>query len=252
MITFPPLLLALVILVLGYLRAARDLPPLDSEFDIEKGLRTTIEGERRHLRPEAGIIHNEVRWPRPTLADFPHDFVAIQVAVWRCPTFFQTVRESELEWALRVLKAQVLNRGSTGRDGKCELHFARDVASHLRVAEGAAQNLAAYRIRQVLGRDQLVAYDLAAMPLERGYFGVQDAARLFLHRDLTKLSLAELAELSIALPPYNMYDEIRDCVSPLAIKQTRDDLLLNLGETQVLSLDKAKAASGEPLACQRR
>ncbi len=250
LMTLGPSLLAFGILAVIYIQADRELPPLNSEFDIDGHLRSTIEGERRNLRPEAGIVHPEVAWKHPTLADYPNDFVLMQMAEYGCPTFFQTARESKIAWMGRVFKGWLFGRDSSGRDGRCELHFARELASNLRVADGAQEFLAAYRIREILGRDQLVAYEMASLPLEPGYFGVHDAARLFLHRPLAQLSLAELAELAIALPPYNLYDAIRQCDSVLMIRKRRDNLLITLGEAGVLPLERARAAEGEAVSCE--
>ena len=251
-LTLAPIVVGLTIFLFLYFRASSQLLPLNSEYDVESALRTTIEGERRSLRTQAGIIHDDVTWPRPTLADFPHDFVVMEVAVWRCPTFFQTKREPSSAWALRVLKAFVFETSMDGRDGKCEMHFARDLADNLRAGEGAPRYLATYRLREVLDRDQLLAYDLASLPLEQGYFGVQDASRLLLHRDLNQLSLAELAELAVALPPLNRYDDIHDCNGLLDVKKQRDEFLNRLGESGFIPLERAKAAWGEPLSCRQR
>ena len=250
----PPLLFFIILAFINYQRAAADLPPLNSEFDVQNVLRGTIEGERRNLRSSAGTIHPDegIAWPRPTLAAFPHDFVTIYLAVRECPTFFQTQRESNLKWAFRVFMKEEFHKSLAGRDGRCELGLAREIASHLRVAEGTASNIAAYRIRLIMTRDQMVAYDLAAMPIERGYFGVNDASRLLLRRDLKDLSLAELVELSVALPPFNRYEEVRDCRSLIDVKVTRDDLLSSLGEARIISEQRADAAKGEALSCAHR
>ena len=244
-LTLVPATLGIAIFMFLYFRASALLLPLNSEYDVETALRTTIEGERRSLRTQAGIIHDDVSWPRPTLGDYPHDFVVMQVAEWGCPTFFQTKRETTGEWSYRVLKGFVLGQRTGGRDGRCELHFSLDLADHLRAGSGASRYLAAHRVREILDRDQLVAYDLSSIPLEQGYFGVQDAAHLFLRRELNQLSLAELAELSIALPPYNRYDDIRECNGLIDVKKERDTLLQKLGEAGLIPLERAKAASDQ-------
>jgi hypothetical protein len=240
-----------VILFVSYQRAAEGLATLNSEYDIERELRHRIEGERRALRGEAGIVHNEVKWPRPTLSDYPHEFLLIYLGLNGCPSFFQTPRETPTRWAWRVLNAAVFERTVPGRDGECELAFSLNVARHMGVKDPGPQAVAAYRLRQVMQRDQLVAYDLAAVPVEQGYYGVQEASMRLLRRPLSVLTLAEEAELAIALPPLNFWLAVRACDDPMTIKQARDSVLEILGVRQLVTPERARAAQGEPLSCVR-
>jgi hypothetical protein len=246
-----PAAIGALVIYFEYQRAAKDLADINSEYDIERELRHRIEGERRALRSEAGLIHNDVTWPRPTLADYPHDYLLIYTGLNGCPHFFQTPRESSSRWAWRVFNAAVLKRALPGRDGVCELEFSMNVARHMGVKGEDSLAVAAFRLRQVLQKDQLVAYDLAAVPVESGYYGLHDASQRLLGRALNSLTLAEQAELAIALPPVGFWLEIKTCDDPFAIKQARDALLRVLGARQLVPQERARAAQGEPIGCLR-
>ncbi|MFN0061832.1 MAG: hypothetical protein ACKVPX_04865 [Myxococcaceae bacterium] len=245
------LLLAGVFLPAFYLRATADLPPIDTEYDIERGLRTAIEGERRALRKVMGVAPETLAWPRPSLALLPRELVLLFVSQSGCPNYFQTSRESHLAWTWRALNAHVLKRPLGGADDACDWRFAGHIAMQMRISNRLQRSIATHRIRAALQRDQLVAYDLMALPIEPGYFGVTDAAELLLHKKLEDLSLAALAELALAMPPNRFYEDVRSCQNPILLRKARDRMLSRMADAGILTPERAKQAQAQPLGCDQ-
>lgn len=246
------ILFALILLVfvpISLLWTARSLPQLDSEFDLDRHLRGYIEGERMGAR--AGVSPGErapVDWPRPDLTKYPKELVALWISSWDCPTFFQTPRETNAEFIQRLAGWEVLRRDSGG-DGRCERIFASNLAISIRIPRGQAQAVATYKIRNLLHKDQLVAYNLATVVFERSIIGVEDGARRLFKRELEKLKLEELAELMLAMPPHYYYDDLRLCRNPSLIRQARDYVISELAFDGLIPEDRARAAMAQPVAC---
>ncbi|MFY0583691.1 hypothetical protein ACN28S_63740 [Cystobacter fuscus] len=91
--------LAGVALPAAYLHAASKLPQLETEFDLEKQLRHSIEGERMSIRAGTFEQGRSVEFLRPDFSRLPKDLVALYIAQLGCPTFFQTEREDGPKWA---------------------------------------------------------------------------------------------------------------------------------------------------------
>ena len=232
-----------------YLHAASKLPQLDSEFDLEKQLRNSIEGERLSSRAgtfERGPSH---QFERPDFSRLPKDLVALYIAQLGCPTFFQTPREDGPKWAWRLLTRVWFGTNLAG-DGACERKLATRLAEALGVKEPLQQAVAAQRLHSFLQKDQLVAYDLATLYFERGIVGVDDAAAKLFGKKLDQLELSQLAELALTLPPHGLYGAALQCKNESIIRQNRDVLLADLAEYKLVTHEKARAAMAQPVTCR--
>ncbi|HYH96295.1 transglycosylase domain-containing protein [Hyalangium sp.] len=235
-----------------YLYKASKLPAMDSEFDIEKQLKHSIEGERMSLvsgmyvKPDRSITFN-----RPDFTRLPKDLVAIYITQMGCPKFFQTPREDGLAWGWRLFLGATVGGVPPG-DGGCERLLAFRIAWKLGVRDDTELNVAANKLHAFLQKDQLIAYDLAIIQFERGVVGVDDAAFKLFGKELDKLSLSELAELQLALPPYGYYDDLKTCQNAAIMKQNRDLILKYTGGEELISRDKVNNAIAQPVFCTQR
>jgi len=253
-------LLWLMLLLLGllgvalpavYLHAASKLPQLETEFDLEKQLRHSIEGERMSM--QAGTYERNRRpvdYRRPEFSRLPKDLVALYIAQHGCPTFFQTPREDGPKWAWRLFSVLTFGVEPPG-DGACERMLAMRLASALGIAGGVEQAVAAHRIHGFLQKDQLIAYDLSSVYFDRGIVGVEDAAWKLFGRELDALQLAELAEFSLSLPPHFLYADSVVCRNASLIRQNRDILLADLAAYELITQERARNAMAQPVSCQR-
>jgi membrane carboxypeptidase/penicillin-binding protein len=242
-----------VLLPAMYFHAASKLPQLETEFDVERQLRHTIEGERMSLR--AGMTDNSrsMGFVKPRFDHLPRDLVAFYITQQDCPTFFQTPREDGPRWAWRLLSSVWFGTEPAG-DGQCERQIAVRLATMLGVHDPLPQAVAAHRLHSFLQKDQLIAYDLAALRFERGVVGVDDAAFKLFGKELGTLELAELAVLSLTLPPYNNYDDVRQCRNKALIKQARDAVLWQLVGNKLLTEEQVNELKLEtkPVACHQQ
>lgn len=243
--------LAGVVIPLTYLYTASKLPPLESEFDVEKQLKHSIEGERMSLR--AGQYAKNPRpitFSRPDFSRLPKDLVALYIRHMGCPRYFQTPREDGPAWAWRLFAGVTVGTQPPG-DGGCERILSMRIARGLGIQGTLPQSVAAHRLHSFMQKDQLIAYDLAILYFERGVVGVEDAAFTLFKRELSELKLAELAELQLALPPYGYYSDLKTCRNANIIRQNRDMLLEDLAGWQLVSEDSARSAMAQPVFCTR-
>ncbi|HEX8824564.1 MAG TPA: transglycosylase domain-containing protein [Archangium sp.] len=242
--------LAGVVLPAVYFHAASKLPQLESEFDVETQLRHSIEGERMSLRAGTADHNRPITYKRPDFASLPKDLVALYIAQLGCPTYFQTPREDGPKWTWRLFSYATLGSEPRG-DGACERLLAMRLAGALGIEGKLERVVAAHRLHTFLQKDQLLAYDLSALYFERGIVGVEDAAYKVLGRELGTLQLAELAELSLILPPHGFYRTARLCKNASLIRQNRDVLLTDLAGYKLVTEERARRAMGQPVACLR-
>jgi hypothetical protein len=242
-----------VLLPVYYFYKASKLPAMESEFDIEKQLKHSIEGERMSLvagmyvKPDRPITFN-----RPDFTRLPKDLVAIYITQMGCPKFFQTPREDGVAWAWRLFLASAMGRQAQGIDGACERLLTIRIAWALGVRDPTELEVAANKLHAFLQKDQLIAYDLAIIHFERGIVGVEDAAYKLFGKELDKLSLAELAELQLALPPFGYYENLKTCQNAAIMKQNRDAILKETAAVQLLASDKVNNAMAQPVFCSQR
>ncbi len=232
-----------------WLYTASQIPnQIEGELDLETFLRQSIESDRQSLQLAKRPSEREsVKWPKPDFSKLPKNLVALYITEWGCPTYFQTPREEGWPWMKRVLNSA---RGVGGEgDGQCELLFSRRLASRLGVGTPSQLAVMSDRIHKYLKKDQLVAYDLHSMQFDQGVIGVEAASRVLMQRELLDLSLAELAEFQLAIPPYNMWGEIFVCSNAAQLRLARDSLLQNLINVALVSEEQGKAAMAQPLRC---
>ncbi|MDY7225816.1 hypothetical protein [Hyalangium rubrum] len=241
-----------VLLPVSYLYTASKLPPMDSEFDVEKQLKHSIEGERMSLVSGMYVKPDRpITFTKPDFTRLPKDLVALYITQLGCPTYFQTPREDGAKWAWRLFIGAFMGSQIPG-DGGCERILSMRIARRLGVKDPYQLAVAAHKIHSFLQKDQLIAYDLAIQRFERGVVGVEDVTLKVFGKELEKLSLAELAELQIVLPPYNYYYDMRTCHNAPLIKSNRDLMLAEIANWELITVEKAKNAMAQPVSCTLR
>ena len=235
--------LAGVLVPVLYLRISRQLPPLETELDLQTQLERaassggrSTDGAGRSVRP-------------PEFSRLPRDLVAVYVSQMGCPGYFQSGRDDGVGWLWRMLSG--LWGIELPGDGRCERRLALRIASSLGVAGGPEQAVAANKIHRVLQKHELVAYDLSSASFEPAVVGVDAAAKALFRKELTGLQLSEVAELMLALPPHEFYDELKMCRNASLIRQSRDYVLSMLASHSLVSNERAGAARAQPVACTR-
>ncbi|MBL8953187.1 MAG: transglycosylase domain-containing protein [Myxococcaceae bacterium] len=240
---------AMVLVPVIYLYIGAQLPTLESEFDLERLLKQSIESERKSV--QLGLYEKSklpINFVRPDFARLPKNLVAFQITERGCPTFFQTPREEGFRWAKRVMLG-VINIEPEDSDGWCEHVFAQNLAVRIGAKGKLEQAVAIYKIHRFLKKDGLIAYDLHSMRVEEGVIGVEDAAKELFKKPLTELTLSQLAEFQLALPPHGYWSQMRSCQNPILIKQNRDIVIDNLRRMSLVPDDLAKSAQRQPVAC---
>jgi len=233
----------------AWLYTAKTLPnALESERDVELHLRQSIESERQGvqtMRPSG--VRESVKWARPDLALLPPALTALYVTTTGCPDFFRSPREEGRRWAQR-LAASLAGRMLDG-DGACELIFARHLARRLNMKTDLQMLVAADRIHRFLTRDQLVAFDLQSLWFEEGVIGVEKAAQVLMQKPLAALSLAEIVELQLAIPPWGYWEDIKACKNAGLLKEARNTLLAELARAGHITPEAGREASTEAVRC---
>ncbi|HKD41198.1 MAG TPA: transglycosylase domain-containing protein [Myxococcaceae bacterium] len=227
-----------------YLRLSSQLPPLDSELDLRSRLRRASAAS---AEPAGGNIVTGDEWP--DFARLPRDLVAMYVSQMGCPAYFQSTPDDGVAWLWRMFSG--LWGIEPPGDGRCERLVALRIAASLGVGAGASQSVAANKIHRVLEKHQLIAYDLSSTAFEPKVVGVEAAAKALFKKELQGLQLAQLAELMLALPPHEFYEELKLCRNASLIRQSRDYVLSMLASHSLVSLEHAVAAQAQPVACTR-
>lgn len=238
----------IVTVPLVYFYVASNLPPLETEFDVLRVLRLSIESERRSVQlGQYQRSQDPIEFARPDVLTLPKDLVALYINERGCPTFFQSPREDGLPWAKRMFYS--LANVELEGDGWCEALFAWNLGLRVGAKGSLAETVATHKIHRVLKKDSLVAYDLASYHFAPGIIGVEDASKLLFKKPLSELSLAQLGEFGLALPPHGYFDQILDCQNPTLIRQNRDVLIDRLAMAGLIPMDKATNARGQPVTC---
>ncbi len=233
-----------------YLYVSSKLPQLESEFDLERHLKNSIEGERMSLKLGQYQRRTGIAFERPDFSRLPKEFVAIYISQLGCPAYFRSAKEGGGKWLWRLFGGAYFNAQPPG-DGACEKWLSLELASAVGIHGSLETHVAANKIHGFLQKDQLLSYQLAAIPFERGVVGVEDAARTLFDRPLRELSLNQLAELALALPPNNFYTELHTCKNGPLIRQARDSILADLVRDALVSRDAARVATEQPVTCLR-
>lgn len=237
-----------VIVPAAYFYTSASLPQLDTEFDLLRVLKQPIESERRSQQMNKYDKNKDpVEFARPDIANYPKEMVAFYITERGCPTYFQSPREEGWPWAKRMM-GSFFGMEFDG-DGWCEKLFADNIARRLGAKGSLEMVVAAHKIHRFLKKDGLVAYDLATTPAEEGVVGPESIAKVLFQKKLSELSLAELAELQLAVPPHGYYVQVKLCMNPNLLRANRDVLLERLGLAGMTAMDKAEIAKQSPVAC---
>jgi hypothetical protein len=246
-----------VVIPLLYLYTASQLPELRGVQDVGKQLAMTVEASRRtNIKFETTQKHlgsQAIKYDDPGRTGarpLPINVQRLYSNQWNCPDYLQQPKEIGRPWAWRVFGGLLFGDRNDG-PGFCELVFARRLARRLSVEGTLATAIAAHRMHSFLDKPQLMAYDLSSIEFERGIVGIESASKTLFKRDLEQLTLAETAELMLALPPNNWYSTIKSCRGPSVIRASRDLLLKKLEAAGLASAANVKAAMTEAPACTR-
>ncbi len=238
-----------VLVPMTWLYVANNLPnALESELDLETHLRQSIESERQSIQIARPAREREsVKWERPDFSRLPKHLIAFYITGTGCPRYFQSPREDGWPWTKRVLLS-TLGMQLPGNGG-CELIFAELLAMELGAATTLQLAVGADRVHRFLKKDQLVAFRLHTMRFERGVVGVEKASEVIMGKPLGELTLSELAELQLAIPPHGYWDDIKLCRNAAQIKEARDLLLVELAGVSHISEEMARTAIAQPVRC---
>jgi hypothetical protein len=242
---------AVVIVPVWWAVAVSSLPPLESEFDLERFLRDRIEGERAANYPGGRPDKAAIAFRPPELVHYPKDMVGLYISGYGCPTFFQSPHEKSGSWLWRLVRYQVFKTEGPAGNEDCEFQFARHLVWAIRIRGGLRETIAIHRIRNLLPKGKLVAYDLATTEFDAGVVGLEAASESLYQRKLESLKLDELAELSLTLPPSSAYGQIKLCANASALRQARDAALIEMSNHSLIPVDRAKQAQAQPLACMK-
>src|SRR5262249_27178971 len=151
-------------------------------------------------------------------ARLPRDVVAVYISQIGCPRFFESAPDEGVGWLWRMLSG--LWGVELPGDGKCERRLTMRIAASLGVDAGLGQWVVANKIHRLLQRHDLIAYDLATARFEPDVVGIAAAANALFRKELDALQLSEIAELMLAFPPYEFYDELKTCRNASLIRQS--------------------------------
>jgi hypothetical protein len=241
-----------VIVPVWWAVAVSTLPSLQSEFDLERYLRDRIEGERIANAPGGRVPDKAaIAFRTPELMRYPKDMVGLYISGFGCSTYFQSPHEKSGAWLWRLIRYQLTRAEGPPGDADCEFQFARHLVWALRIRGGLRETIAIHRVRNLLPKGKLLAYDLATEEFDAGVVGLESAAETLYQRKLESLRLDELAELSLALPPSSAYDQLRLCANASSLRQARDAALVEMANQSLIPVDRARQAQAQPLACMK-
>ena len=237
---------ASVVIPIVYFYVENLLPSLESEADIETRMRQSIEDER--MSAQVGKLeHDDVSFKRPSMAQVPRDQLALYLAAMNCPAYFTGPKQVGGFWA-KTLFFGLLQLPTNG-NGRCERSLAIEIGSAMGIRGGLPLTVAANKIHTVLQKDQLVAYNFSSVQCAEGVIGLDSAIETLFHSSLAALSLSERAELTLAMPVYGYFEELRGCKNPVLLRQNRDQLLNAATEQDLIPAAKTKRAQLQPVAC---
>lgn len=251
-----------VLLVFGFIVAVTaplvyfyiklQLPEMASELELYQLLKRSIEGERRaQALSMVTLEKKDISFERPDISRYPKHLVSLTLNERGCPRYFQTPREEGFSWAKRMV-AFFMNNETGGNDGWCEKTFGWNLAERVGADTHSKQVVATHLIHAILTKDSLLAYDLASTPFDTGVIGAEDAAQVLLGKKLEQLSLAEMAEMALAMPPHGYWSQVKNCQNTVLLRQNRDVLIQRLRQAGLIPEDLAVNAQTQPLACATR
>ena len=222
---------------------------VESAADIELALRVSIEGERQATQsPLHASVRKQIKWERPELSQYPQRVINAFIGATGCPTYFKTKKEEGNPYFKRELDKLVNGRDSRG-DGACELILSRMLARKLGAATSLQIAVAADRIHSFLSKEELVTFNLASIRFDDGVIGVAEGSRVLMQRELSALTDAEAAELQLAIPPLDYWDELWECKNAGVVREARDTFIARLAQQGLLAEADARTATAAPVRC---
>lgn len=254
-VLFAALVLTFIVAVtapLVYFYTKAQLPDIASELELYQVLKRSVEGERRAKALSMMTMEKkDITFERPELSRYPKVLISLMLNERGCPRYFQTPREEGFAWGKRMV-AFFFNGDTAGNDGWCEKVFAWNIAERTGADTHGKQVVSTHLLHSMLTKDALLAYDLATMSLDAGIVGVEDAARELMGKPLNQLSVAELAELQLALPPHGYWEQVKNCQGTVLLRQNRDVLIQRLRSSGLIPEDISVNAQTQPLACAQQ
>jgi hypothetical protein len=234
------LFVGFVLLVAGfYLKISSDLPDMQTEEQILGLIGRSVEAYRGTQAHETGtkVVPFSVL-PREALRS---PMGQALLAAEGCSDYLGAKPSSSLDfWR------QQLSPG--GGPAACASTMATDLALRLLPPTAQHTEVAADRIRGVLGRDSLFAVWASALPFDPGGpQGAELASQTLFHRPPQALDWERAAELVVAS---GAYDQVSTCKNPPHLRALRDKFLAHAAEVDPESANDIKAAAKQPLACE--
>lgn len=239
-----------VILPAAWFYTVSKLPnAVESEADIELALRQSIESERQATQSPLHVsVRKQIKWERPELSQYPEKVVNAFIGATGCPTYFKTPKQIGTPYFKRELDKMISGRDSMG-DGACELILSRMLARKLGAGTSLQVAVAADRIHEFLNKEQLVTFNLATIRFDDGVIGVAEGSRVLMQRELNELSFAEAAELQLAIPPLDYWDELWECKNAGVVREARDTFIARLVQQNLIGESDARTATAQQVRC---
>lgn len=233
----------LLLLVIGWIILARDLPSADTLVDYEPPLPTIVRGI------DGQIVHSYARERRVQLqyADFPQELIESFLAA-EDKTFFShggvditgTIGAA-FDYATKFSSGERAVGGSTITQQVAKNILLGDEYS---VTRKLKEMILARRIEGVLTKPQILELYLNEIPLGRRSYGVQAASRAYFDKDVGDLNLHEMAFLAILPKAPERYGRAR--YEDLAISR-RNFVLDQMVANDFVTAQEGAAAKAQPL-----
>ena len=244
LIAWAALVAGLLMLVAWFL-FARNLPSVEKLRSYEPPLPTNIRGS------DGAPIQSYARERRVELAfaEYPKPLINAFLAA-EDKTFFT---HGGIDY-LGIASAFVTNLRSDGRPIGAST-ITQQVAKNLLLTNEVSyvrkvrEAILAYRIEDTLSKPQILELYLNQIALGRNAFGVEAAAHAYFDKDLTQLSLAQMAYLAILPKGPSNYDPVR---RPERALERRNWVLGEMLENEFITPAQHQAALAEPLGTAPR
>jgi hypothetical protein len=222
-----------------YLKISSDLPDMQTEGQIVGLIGRSVEAYRGRQAHETGA-------KLVPFAVLPREALQAPVgqallAVLGCSDYLAATPTGTLDfWK------QQLSPGAG--PAACASRMATDLSIRLLLPTDQHAEVAADRIRSILGRDDLFAVWASALPFDPdGPQGVEIASQALFHQEPQALDWERAADLVVAS---GTYDKASTCTNPPHLKSLRDKFLAHAAELNPASAADIKVAATRPLFCE--
>lgn len=225
---------------------------LERTDDVYLFFKSSIESDRRAIESrKAALQRRPVDWPEPQLAKVPKTFVDLYLMSAGCPRFLSGRRVEGLAWNRLLFKAYKGDPWSASDgDGPCEVIILARLASRFQPESPLQRLVLVDLLHRLLTRAQMVAYDLESFQDAAGVVGLEANAQRLIQKPFDeRLTLADLAELQLALPPYFLWRELNRCDPPVRLRGLRDNVLDRMAATKLAPREDVEVAQAQPLQC---